>query len=104
MLSENNIRRDISSVKGDGYVISKVKKRILYTDATSLYGHSMSQMLLYDKIEMWHGHPDLHMNNFGEILNNSVDNDVGYFIEVDLESPNDIKEKPKTFPFAPENK
>ena len=28
-------------------------------DATNLYGHSMSQMLLYDEIEMWPGHPDL---------------------------------------------
>ena len=27
-------------------------------DATNLYGHSMSQMLPYDEIEMWHGHPD----------------------------------------------
>ena len=31
-------------------------------DATNLYGHSMSQMLPYDEIKMWHGHPDLYMN------------------------------------------
>ena len=35
-------------------------KKILYFDANSLYGHSMSQMLPYDEIEMWHGHPDLY--------------------------------------------
>ena len=29
---------------------------------TNLYGHSMSQPLPTDKIEMWHGHPDLYMN------------------------------------------
>ena len=27
-------------------------------DATNLYGHSMSQFLPYDEIEVWHGHPD----------------------------------------------
>ena len=29
----------------------------------------MSQLLPYDKIEMWHGHPDLHMNKVEKILN-----------------------------------
>ena len=27
-------------------------------DATNLYGHSVSQPLPYDEIEMWHGDPD----------------------------------------------
>ena len=30
-------------------------------DSTNLYGHSMSQMLPYDEIEMWHGHPDIYL-------------------------------------------
>ena len=36
-------------------------------DATNLYGHSMSQPLPYDEIEMWQGHPDLYMNKLEEI-------------------------------------
>ena len=32
------------------------------------------------------------------------DNDIGYFIEVDLRYPDDIKDKTKSFPFAPESK
>ena len=27
----------------------------------------MSQLLPYDEIEMWHGHPDLYMEKFEEI-------------------------------------
>ena len=44
---------------GDCHVKSDENKKIIYIDATNLYGHSMSQMLPYDEIEMWHGHPDL---------------------------------------------
>ena len=37
-------------------------------------------------------------------LNNPDDGDIGYFIEVDLTYPDNIKEKTKNFPFCPENK
>ena len=53
---------------------------------------------------MWHGHPDLYLNNLEEILKTPDDSDIGYFVEVDLRYPDDIKEKTKKFPFAPENK
>ena len=62
LLLENNIHGGISSVMGDRYVKSDENKKILYMDATNLYGHSMSQMLPYDEIEMWHGHRDFYMN------------------------------------------
>ena len=104
LLIENNIRGGISSVMGDRYVKSDENKKILYIDATNLYGHSMSQMLPYDEIEMWHGHPDLYMNWLEEILNTPEDNEIGYFLEVDLKYPDNIKEKTKHFPFCPENK
>ena len=52
----------------------------------------MSQVLPYDESEMWHGHPDLHMNKLEEILNTPDDSDFGYFIEVDLRYP-DIRKK-----------
>ena len=53
---------------------------------------------------MWHGHPDLYMNWFEEILNTPDDSDTGYFLEVDLKYPDNIKEQTKHFPFCPENK
>ena len=59
---ENIIRGGISSVMGDRYVESDENKKIIYIDSTNLYGHSMSQPLPYDEIEMWYDHPDLYMN------------------------------------------
>ena len=48
-------------------------------DVTNLYGHSMSQPLPYDGIEMWHGHPDLQMNKLEQILNTPDDSGNGFF-------------------------
>ena len=59
LLIGNNIRGGINSVMGDRCAKSDEIKKILYMNATNLYGHSVSQMLLYDEVEMWHGHPDL---------------------------------------------
>ena len=44
------------------------------------------------------------MNWLEEILNTPDDNEIGYFLEVDLKYPGNIKEKTKHFPFCPENK
>ena len=104
LLIENNIRGGISSVMGDRYVKSDENKKISYMDATNLYGHSMSQFLPYDEIEMWHGHPDKYWKWLDEILNTPDDSEIGYFLEVDLKYPDDIKQKTKYFPFCPENK
>ena len=104
LLIENNIRGGISSVMGDRYVKSDENKKISYMDATNLYGHSMSQLLPYDEIEMWHGHPDKYWKWLDEILNTPDDNEIGYFLEVDLKYADDIKEKTRYFPFCPENK
>ena len=59
-------------------------------DAINLYGHSLSQPLPNDEIEMWHGDPDLYMNKLEEILNTHDDSDIGYFIAVDLKYPDNI--------------
>ena len=58
----------------------------------------MSQPLPYDDIKFD------KIVEIEEILNTSDDNDNGYFIEVDLTYPDNIKEKTKKFPFAPVNK
>ena len=75
---------------GDSYVKSDENKKVFYADANNLYGHSMSQPLPYDEIEMWHDHPDLYMKQLEEFLNTPDDSDIGYFVEVDLKYPDDI--------------
>ena len=104
LLIENNIRGGISSVMGDRYVKSDENNSIVYIDATNLYGYSMSQMLPYDEIEMWHGHPDKYWNWLDIILNTPDDSEIGYLLGVDLKYPDDIKQKTRYFPFCPENK
>ena len=104
LLIENNIRGGISSVMDDRYIKSDENKKISYMDATNLYGHSMSQLLPNDEIEMWHGHPDKYWKWLDEILNTPDDSEIGYFLEVDLKYVDDIKEKTRYFPFCPENK
>ena len=104
LLIENNIRGGISSVMGNRYVKSDENIKITYADATNLFGHSMSQFLPYDEIEMWHGHPDKYWNWLEKILKTPDDSEIGYFLEVDLKYPDNIKQKTKYFPFCPENK
>ena len=82
----------------DRYVKSSDTKKILYIDANNLYGHSMSEPLTYDEIKFDN---NVELEN---ILNTPDDSDIGYFIEVDLTYPINIKEKTKNFPFTPVNK
>ena len=89
LLLENNIRGGISSVMSDRYIKSDENKKILYIDANNLYGHSMSQYLPYDEIKF--------DNNITleDIINTPDDSDIGYFVEVDLKYPDNIKQKTK---------
>ena len=73
LLIENNIRGGISSVMGDRYVKSDENKKILYMDATNLYGHSMSHMLPYDEIKFE------KVICLEKILNTPDVNEVGFF-------------------------
>ena len=98
LLLENNIRGGISSVMGDRYVKSDKNKKILYIDANNLYGWAMSESLPYDEIKL-----DTNIE-LEDILNTPDDNHNGFFIEVDLIYPDNIKQKTKNFPFAPENR
>ena len=98
LLLENNIRGGISSIMGDRYIKSDDNKKILYFDANNLYGHSMSEPLPYDEIKF-----DNNVT-LEDILNCPDDSDIGFFVEVDLKYPDNIKEKTKNFPFAPMNK
>ena len=95
---ENIIRGGISSVIGDRYVKSDDKRKVFYTDATNLYGHPMSQPLPYDEIKF-----DKNVK-LEDILISPDESDIGYFVEVDLSYPDNIKQKRKHFPFAPEHR
>ena len=83
---------------GDRYVKSDENNKKIYADATNLYGHSMSQFLPYDEIKF---EKDICLE---EILNTPDDNEIGYFLEVNLKYSDDIKQKTKHFPFCPEIK
>ena len=98
LLLENNIRRGISSVMGNRYVISDENKKNLYKDANDLYGWDMSGYLPYDEIK-FDNNVELE-----DVINTPDGSDFGYFDEVDLRYPGNTKEKTKHFPFAPENK
>ena len=95
---ENNIRGGISSVTGDRYIKSNGTKKIVYIDAINLYGWALCESLHYDEFQV-----DKIFKLEG-ILNFSDDSDIGYFFEVDLFYPDNIKEKTKNFPISPEKK
>ena len=98
LLLENILRGGISSVVGDRFMKLDENKKIIYVDANNLNGQSMSKPLPYDEIKF-----DNNVK-IEDILNTPDDSDIGYFVEVDLIYPDDIKQKTKNFPFAPENK
>ena len=99
LLLENDIRGGISGVMCDKYKKSDKNKKILYGDANNLYGLAMSQWLPYDNFKF-----ETESVCLEGILNTPDDSDVGYFLEVDLEYPHNIRQNTKNFPFAPENK
>ena len=74
---------------GDRYIQSDENKKILYIDAPNLYAHTMSTLLPYDEIKFEKG------ICLEEILNTLDDSEIGYFLEVDLKYPDNIKEKTK---------
>ena len=73
-------------------------KKTLYIDTKILNGHSMSQILPYDEIKI-----DRSVT-FEDKLNYPDDNDVQFFVEVDLSYPNDKEGKSEIFQFCLENK
>ena len=78
LLLENNIRGGISSVMGDRYFISDENKKIIFMDANTSYGYSMSQPLPFDEIKI---EKNICLK---ETLRTPEDNEIDYFLEVDL--------------------
>ena len=46
---------------------------------------------------MWKNHPSCHLDKIEDIFNTPKETDIGYFFEVDLKYPEEIKEKLKNF-------
>ena len=61
-------------------------------DAIKIYGHSMSQPVPFDEIKFGR-------NVCLVIFKTPDDSDIGYFVEVDLTYPDNIKNK--KIPFCP---
>ena len=105
LLLENNIRERISSIMGDRYLEADKNTKLLYIDASNLYGWAMSQYLPtgdFKKIKVLEIDDSVLLDEIKEvIINTPDDNEYGYFIECDLEYPAEIKEKTENFPQCP---
>ena len=64
----------------------------------NLYGQAMSEYLPYE------GFKCVEINNetINKVLNKSDDSSHGYFLEVDLEVPEELHDYHKDYPMAPE--
>jgi hypothetical protein len=82
----------------NNYDSSKPSSYISYLDMNNLYGCAMSDYLPYEIIGF--------DNNIKleDILNTPINNDIGYFVEVDIHLPNELHNKFKDYPLFPENK
>ena len=68
---------------------------ITYLDKNNLYGWAMSEYPPYDKFEWVKNVDEL------DIMSINKKSDVGYFLEVDLEYPNELHELHNDYPLAP---
>ena len=80
------------------YDRTKPEKFITYLDMNNLYGKAMSEYLPYGDFK-W-----LEVNNetINKVLNKSDESLYGYFLEVDLEVPEELHDFHKDYPMAPE--
>ena len=80
------------------YDKTKPEKWIVYIDINKLYGKAMSQYLPYGGFK-W-----VKVNNkvVNRILNRSAYSLYGYFLEGDLDYPEELHDSHKDFPMAPE--
>ena len=95
---ENNVRGGMNSILGDRCVKSDDnKKYCLLIQIICMVTQCLNHYLMM-KLKL------IKNVNLEDILITPDDSDNSYFLEVDLIYPDNIKEKLKNFPFAPENK
>ena len=78
------------------YDPKKPSKFITYLDVNNLYGWTMSEYLPYGRFK-WLKNVD----GF-DVMSISDKSTIGYFLEVDLEYPDDLHEMDNDYPLAPE--
>ena len=78
------------------YDSEKPSTFITYLDKNNLYGWAMSEYLPYEKFEWVKNVDEL------DVMSINKKRGVGYFLEVDLEYPNELHELHNDYPLAPE--
>ena len=76
--------------------ITKPSTFITYLDKNNLYGWSMSEYFPYGELEWLENVDEFDVNSINE------KSKIGYFLEVDLEYPNELHELHNDYPLAPE--
>ena len=79
---------------GDRYVKPDENKKVMYIDASILYGHPIAQPIFYDENKFD------RIAKIQVILSTLVDSEIGFF-EVVSKYPNLKKRKNEDFPFLP---
>ena len=97
---EKGIRGGISGVMGTRRAAADEHHKLLYVDANNLYGWAMMQNQPYGSFERVEVTGKIEVEDILAISENSP---WGYFFEVDLEYPENIKSTSKNFPFCPES-
>ena len=69
---------------------------ITYLNKNNLYGWAMGEYHPYEKFEWVENVDEL------DVMSINKKGDVGYFLEVDLEYPNELRELHNDYPLAPE--
>ena len=80
------------------YDKTKPEKHIAYIDMNNLYGSAMSEYLPYGGIKWVKNNNEI----VNKILNKSDNNLHGYFVEVDLDYPENLHDYHKDYPLATE--
>ena len=78
------------------YDLEKPSTFITYLDKNNLYGWTMSEYLPYEKFEWLE-----NIDGFNVMIINEK-SDTGYFLEVDLEYPDELHELHNDYSLAPE--
>ena len=76
---------------------------IEYLDANNLYGWAMSQKLSVNDFK-WIKKEELSNFNEGFIKNYDENDNIGYFLEVDIDYPKELFSPHKDLPFLPKSK
>ena len=87
--ANNHYLEDFDETKPENY--------LMYWDANNLYGYAMRQVLPYKGLKF---NTTIDLEG---ILNTSDNNQIGYYVECDLEYPEELHNKFKEYPPCPES-